>query len=126
MGYSASDVVTTLFRVVRNYAALSEFVKLEYIKVGGRGAGWGAVGVDGWGRRSGLAGPSLGPAVAALKRRAAIGLSGIAGKWKAVGTGVRRLYRGRSGAWVRQRWGQELAAAASSDASWSPNPWTGA
>jgi replication factor C subunit 2/4 len=32
LGYSASDIITTLFRVVRNYAQLHEFVKLEYIK----------------------------------------------------------------------------------------------
>ena len=30
-GYSATDIITTLFRVVRN-AELHEFVKLEYIK----------------------------------------------------------------------------------------------
>jgi DNA polymerase III delta prime subunit len=39
MGYSASDIITILFRVVRNDAALNEFLKLEYIKVrraGGR------------------------------------------------------------------------------------------
>ena len=33
MGYSASDIITILFRVVRNDAALNEFLKLEYIKV---------------------------------------------------------------------------------------------
>lgn len=33
MGYSASDIITIMFRVVRNYTAMSEFLKLEYIKV---------------------------------------------------------------------------------------------
>eukprot|EP00887_Chlorella_sp_A99_P001544 scaffold8.g1544.t1 len=32
LGYSASDIITILFRVVRNYSNISEFVKLEYIK----------------------------------------------------------------------------------------------
>lgn len=32
MGYSASDIITILFRVVRNSASLNEFVKLEYIR----------------------------------------------------------------------------------------------
>ena len=32
MGYSASDIITILFRVVRNYAGLNEYLKLEYIK----------------------------------------------------------------------------------------------
>jgi replication factor C subunit 2/4 len=32
MGYSASDIITILFRVVRNSATLNEFVKLEYIR----------------------------------------------------------------------------------------------
>lgn len=32
MGYSASDIITILFRVVRNYAKMNEFLKLEYIK----------------------------------------------------------------------------------------------
>lgn len=33
MGYSASDIITILFRVVRNYnAGMTEFLKLEYIK----------------------------------------------------------------------------------------------
>ncbi len=31
-GYSSSDVITTLFRVVRN-TEMPEFLKLEYIKV---------------------------------------------------------------------------------------------
>jgi replication factor C subunit 2/4 len=31
-GYSATDIITTLFRIVRN-ADLQEWVKLEYIKV---------------------------------------------------------------------------------------------
>lgn len=31
-GYSATDIITTLFRVVRN-ADLHEFVKLEFIRV---------------------------------------------------------------------------------------------
>lgn len=34
MGYSASDIITTLFRVVRNYGGMNEYLKLEYIKVG--------------------------------------------------------------------------------------------
>ena len=34
MGYSASDIITTLFRVVRNYGSMNEYLKLEYIKVG--------------------------------------------------------------------------------------------
>lgn len=32
MGYSCSDIITILFRVVRNASNLHEFVKLEYIK----------------------------------------------------------------------------------------------
>jgi replication factor C subunit 2/4 len=32
-GYSALDIVTTLFRVVKNYSSLDEGTKLEYIKV---------------------------------------------------------------------------------------------
>ena len=32
LGYSATDIVTTLFRVVRNYK-MQEFLKLEFIKV---------------------------------------------------------------------------------------------
>lgn len=32
MGYSASDIITILFRVVRNNSAMNEFLKLEYIK----------------------------------------------------------------------------------------------
>jgi replication factor C subunit 2/4 len=32
MGYSASDIITILFRVVRNNTAMNEFLKLEYIK----------------------------------------------------------------------------------------------
>lgn len=36
-GYSATDIITTLFRVVRN-ADLHEFVKLEFIKVRTTGA----------------------------------------------------------------------------------------
>ncbi len=39
MGYSASDIITILFRVVRNYAGMNEYLKLEYIKVGA-GPGW--------------------------------------------------------------------------------------
>ena len=31
-GYSATDIITTLFRIVRN-ADLQEWIKLEYIKV---------------------------------------------------------------------------------------------
>lgn len=33
MGYSASDIITVMFRVVRNYTGMNEFLKLEYIKV---------------------------------------------------------------------------------------------
>jgi replication factor C subunit 2/4 len=33
MGYSAMDIITTVFRVVRNYD-MEEFLKLEFIKVG--------------------------------------------------------------------------------------------
>lgn len=33
MGYSASDIITTLFRVVRNFGGMNEYLKLEYIKV---------------------------------------------------------------------------------------------
>ena len=36
MGYSASDIITILFKVVRNSTSMHEFVKLEYIKVCGR------------------------------------------------------------------------------------------
>lgn len=32
MGYSASDIITIMFRVVKNYASMNEFLKLEYIK----------------------------------------------------------------------------------------------
>ena len=32
MGYSASDVISTLFRVVKNHGGMNEFVKLEFIK----------------------------------------------------------------------------------------------
>lgn len=32
MGYSASDIITILFRVVRNFAAMNEYLKLEFIK----------------------------------------------------------------------------------------------
>lgn len=32
LGYSASDIITTLFRVVKNYEMV-EFLKLEYIRV---------------------------------------------------------------------------------------------
>ena len=32
LGYSATDIITTLFRVVRNYK-MQEFLKLEFIKV---------------------------------------------------------------------------------------------
>lgn len=35
MGYSASDIITILFRVIRNHQNLHEFLKLEYIKVVG-------------------------------------------------------------------------------------------
>jgi hypothetical protein len=33
MGYSASDIITILFRVVRNFSGMNEYLKLEYIKV---------------------------------------------------------------------------------------------
>lgn len=33
LGYSATDIITTLFRVVRNLD-MQEYLKLEYIKVG--------------------------------------------------------------------------------------------
>lgn len=32
-GYSATDIIVTLFRVVRNSTTLNEFVKLEFLKV---------------------------------------------------------------------------------------------
>ncbi|EFN58376.1 hypothetical protein CHLNCDRAFT_59565 [Chlorella variabilis] len=32
MGYSASDIITILFRVVRNFTGMNEYLKLEYIK----------------------------------------------------------------------------------------------
>ena len=32
LGYSAMDIITTVFRVVRNYD-MHEFLKLEFIKV---------------------------------------------------------------------------------------------
>ena len=50
MGYSASDVITTLFRVVKNHP-MNEYLKLEYIKVCWGGVGWGGVGWGGvgWG-----------------------------------------------------------------------------
>jgi replication factor C subunit 2/4 len=32
MGYSASDIITIMFRVVKNYQAMNEFLKLEYVK----------------------------------------------------------------------------------------------
>jgi replication factor C subunit 2/4 len=32
-GYSATDIITTLFRVVRNADGLAEFLKLEMLKV---------------------------------------------------------------------------------------------
>lgn len=38
MGYSASDIIAILFRVVRSYA-MNEYLKLEYIKVGAA-RGW--------------------------------------------------------------------------------------
>lgn len=33
MGYSASDIITTLFRVVKGSPGMNEYLKLEYIKV---------------------------------------------------------------------------------------------
>ena len=38
LGYSATDIITTLFRVVRNLD-MQEYLKLEYIKVVRRGPG---------------------------------------------------------------------------------------
>ncbi|PRW18302.1 Replication factor C subunit 2 [Chlorella sorokiniana] len=32
LGYSASDIITTLFRVVRNFGGMNEYLKLEYVK----------------------------------------------------------------------------------------------
>ncbi len=32
-GYSASDIITIFFRVVRNFPGMNEYLKLEYIKV---------------------------------------------------------------------------------------------
>ncbi len=32
MGYSASDIITIMFRVVKNYPAMNEYLKLEYVK----------------------------------------------------------------------------------------------
>ena len=42
MGYSASDIITILFRVVRNFAGMNEYLKLEYVKVGHAGPDPGA------------------------------------------------------------------------------------
>lgn len=33
LGYSSMDIITTLFRVVRNFPDLAEFLKLEFIRV---------------------------------------------------------------------------------------------
>jgi hypothetical protein len=33
LGYSASDIITIFFRVVRNFPGMNEYLKLEYIKV---------------------------------------------------------------------------------------------
>jgi replication factor C subunit 2/4 len=33
LGYSPLDIMTTLFRVVKNYSDIPEYYKLEYIKV---------------------------------------------------------------------------------------------
>ena len=38
LGYSATDIITTLFRVVRNLD-MQEYLKLEYIKVCQKGQG---------------------------------------------------------------------------------------
>ena len=38
LGYSATDIITTLFRVTKN-ADAHEFVKLEFLRVGGGGYG---------------------------------------------------------------------------------------
>lgn len=32
MGYSASDIITIMFRVVKNYPSMNEYLKLEYVK----------------------------------------------------------------------------------------------
>jgi replication factor C subunit 2/4 len=32
LGYSASDIITIFFRVVRNFPGMNEYLKLEYIK----------------------------------------------------------------------------------------------
>jgi hypothetical protein len=41
MGYSASDIISILFRVVRNFPDMNEYLKLEYIKVPWYCRGWG-------------------------------------------------------------------------------------
>ena len=33
MGYSAMDIIQTLFRVVKNFSDMPEFLKLEFIRV---------------------------------------------------------------------------------------------
>ena len=33
-GYAASDIISTVYKVVKNYEPMDEFVKLEYMKVG--------------------------------------------------------------------------------------------
>ena len=43
LGYSATDIITTLFRVTKN-ADAHEFVKLEFLRVGG-GDVWAVGGV---------------------------------------------------------------------------------
>lgn len=35
-GYSAVDIITTLFRVVKFYEGMPEYMKLDYIKVSTR------------------------------------------------------------------------------------------
>ena len=44
LGYSVLDIITTLFKVVKNFDAMPEYIKLEYAKVSfppGRGMGEG-------------------------------------------------------------------------------------
>ncbi len=40
LGYSSMDIITTLFRVVRNFPDLAEFLKLEFIRVRAPGLPW--------------------------------------------------------------------------------------
>ena len=47
-GYSAMDIIGTLFRVTRNNTQLHEFVKLEFMKVCGWGRGGEGREAGGW------------------------------------------------------------------------------